>query len=75
MRKLKLSGKRAEIFLSIFEYDEELYKIAKLRFVDGVSVEDIAKQMYLSERHVYRLTLDICYEAIGRLTGIASVKG
>lgn len=53
-RKL-YEGERAEAFLSLFENDKTLQRIAEYRYVDGVTLEGIGMLVGYSTRQVQRL--------------------
>ncbi len=55
MCKPKYEGERAEAFLSLFEKDKTLQQIAKLRYVDGMTLTHTAMVVGYSERHIQRL--------------------
>ena len=55
MCKQIYKGEKAEAFLSLFENDKTLQKIAKLVYVDGLTYSEVATIVSYSERHIGRL--------------------
>ena len=55
MCKPKYEGERAEAFLSLFENDKTLQKIAECRYVNGLTIEETAMLVGFCERHIQRL--------------------
>lgn len=55
MCKPKYEGERAEAFLSLFEKDETLQKIARYRYVEGMTLEGVGMMVGYSTRQVQRL--------------------
>lgn len=48
-------GEKAKAFLSLFENDKTLQKIAKLVYVDGLTYEKVGMIVGYSERQICRL--------------------
>ena len=55
MCKQLYSGAKAEAFLSLFENDKTLQKIAELVYVDGLTYSEVATIVGYSESQVCRL--------------------
>lgn len=54
MCKKLYEGERAEVFLSLFDEDTTLQKIAKYRFVDGLTISEVAMLVGYCERQIDR---------------------
>ena len=55
MCKQLYSGAKAEAFLSLFEEDKTLQKIARYRYVDGLTISEVAMLVGYCERQIQRL--------------------
>lgn len=55
MCKKLYEGERAQAFLALFEKDKTLQKIAKYRYVDGLTYAEVGMLIGYCERHVQRL--------------------
>ncbi len=53
MCKPLYEGEKAKAFLSLFE-DETLHEVAKLRYVEGLTIPEIAEKVGYCERQVSR---------------------
>lgn len=69
MCKQLIEGEKAKAFLSLFENDKTLWQIAKLRYVDGLTNEEIGTLVGYCERHVQRLCKKIRQIAAQEPTG------
>ena len=54
MCKQILKGEEAQTFLSLFENDKYLQMVARLRFVEGLTVPEIADRMHYCEKTIHR---------------------
>ena len=55
MCKTTYSGAKAEAFLSLFDDDKTLQKIARYRYVDGLTISEVAMLVGYCERQIQRL--------------------
>ena len=62
-------GAKAEAFLSLFENDKTLQKIAECRYVNGLTIEETAMLVGYCDRHVQRLCKKIKQIAAQEPTG------
>ena len=69
MCKPKYSGAKAEAFLSLFENDKTLQKIAKLVYVDGLKYSEVGTIIGYSERQICRICKKIRQIATQEPTG------
>ena len=58
--------KEADIFISLFD-NESLKRIAKMIFVDGLTNEETADEMFYCKRQIERIRADILKTAVKRL--------